>query len=227
MMNLQARSTGAEGKPANKMLSLVVVAKIRLYREGLALALRETGRFEVLAAVSSIHEALDLTKRLRPGVVLFDVADGEGPAAIEELVGTSPETRVVALGIADSEQEILRCAELGVAGYVLRDGSIEELIATLEAAARQELRCSPRFAAALFRRVAALSVNSGTPFGQLTLREKQVLRLIDEGLSNKDIASHLYIELATVKNHVHHILDKLQTRTRGEAAAQARAGGHF
>lgn len=213
----------SDDHPTDQVVSLVVVTKIRLYREGLALALARGGRFDVLATGSSIHDALDLAKRFQPAVVLFDLANGESARAIEELVRVAPETGVVALGVADSEQEVMRCAEAGAAGYVLREGSLEELAATIEAASRGELRCSPRLAAALFRRVAALSAERSMPTTRLTQRERQVLRLVDEGFINKEIASHLCIEVATVKNHVHNILDKLQARTRGEAAAKARA----
>jgi DNA-binding NarL/FixJ family response regulator len=101
------------------------------------------------------------------------------------------------------------------------------LIATLASVVRDEMACSPRIAAALLRRVASLAVErSPWPSGaRLTARELEVLGLIDEGLSNKQIAGRLCIELATVKNHVHNILEKLQVGRRSEAALQVRMHG--
>jgi DNA-binding NarL/FixJ family response regulator len=98
------------------------------------------------------------------------------------------------------------------------------LVATLESATRGEALFSPRMAASLLRRVAALAATQPSPSAQvrLTPRERDIMRLLDEGLSNKEIAQRLGIEVATVKNHVHNILEKLQVHRRGEAAAWSR-----
>jgi DNA-binding NarL/FixJ family response regulator len=156
-------------------------------------------------------------------VVLLDAASHgalEGACAIR---ASSPDAAVVALGVANAEGDVIACAEAGVAGYVVREGSVEDLIATVESAARGELRCSPRMAGALVRRLARLAAGQPIPDGaRLTRRELEIVRMIDDGLSNKEIAVRLSIEVATVKNHVHHLLEKLGVRRRGEAAAKLR-----
>jgi DNA-binding NarL/FixJ family response regulator len=110
---------------------------------------------------------------------------------------------------------------------VLRDGTVDDLVATIESASRGELRCSAKIAAALLRRVADLATERdiSKTNARLTRREQENACLVEEGLSNKEIAARLFIEVATVKNHVHNILEKLQVRTRGEAAAAVRRRG--
>jgi DNA-binding NarL/FixJ family response regulator len=132
--------------------------------------------------------------------------------------------KVVAFSVAETDDEICECAEAGIAGYVARNGSKEDLIAAIENAVRGEVVCSPRAAASLFRRLAAhvRTKRQRPPEAALTSREQDIIALIDRGLSNKEIARQLQIRLPTVKNHVHNILEKLQVRRRGAAAALLR-----
>jgi two-component system nitrate/nitrite response regulator NarL len=114
---------------------------------------------------------------------------------------------------------VLSCAQIGIAGYVTRDGSLEDVVAAIRAAARGEVHCSPKVAGSLFRRIETLSTSRPRRFtnGELTVREVQILKLIQEGMSNKMISRTLGIELATVKNHVHNLLVKLGLHSRAEA----------
>ena len=130
----------------------------------------------------------------------------------------APATKVVALTVADVDQEVLSCAEAGVTGFVTRDGSLADLIAAVEAAQRGELFCSPRMAASLLRRVSALA-REGPSTPRLTDRESEVLAYLERGLTNQAIAQALGIEVPTVKNHVHSILEKMRVKRRGEAAS--------
>ena len=118
----------------------------------------------------------------------------------------------------------LACAEAGVAAFVTRDTSLDGLTATLECVAQGGARCSPRATAALLRRLASLADGRppATRGAQLTPREREILTLIDQGRSNKQIARQLQIQLATVKNPVHSVLEKLQVERRGAAAAAMR-----
>jgi DNA-binding NarL/FixJ family response regulator len=130
---------------------------------------------------------------------------------------------VVALAITESEAGVLACAETGVAGYVTRDASMDEVVATLLAVARGELACPPAIAASLFRHVGTLSARRGEPAPDvLTPREREIVELIEQGLSNKEISRRLSIGLSTVKNHVHNLLEKLHVPRRGAAAARLR-----
>jgi DNA-binding NarL/FixJ family response regulator len=144
--------------------------------------------------------------------------------AVRVLAAAAPELKVVALGVPEVQREVMALAEAGASGYVALDASIEDLAAVVESVSRGETLCSPVIAATLFRRVAVLARERQLePIAEkLTARELDVLRLIEAGLANKEIATALSIELPTVKNHVHNLLTKLKATRRGQAAAMLR-----
>jgi DNA-binding NarL/FixJ family response regulator len=206
------------------VIRIVIVADTRLYREGLAQVLSRGAHISVVATAARQDEALARLRDLKPDVVLVDMAMPDSLPAVRAVVESAADAPVVALGVADDDDDVLGCAEAGVAGYVPRDASVDHLVAVIESAARGEAICSPRIAASLLRRVATLAAGqgAGVPQGQLTSREREIVGLIDRGLSNKEISGHLGIEVATVKNHVHNLLEKLKVHRRGEAAARMR-----
>ncbi len=205
------------------MVRILVVGSVRLYREGLAQVLDHQADFEVLGAVAETDEALEALSTLHPDVILLGIASEGSNDAITRLshAATAP---IVALGLRDSEAEVLDAVEAGAAGFALRDATLDELIECLQAVARGELSCSPRVAGALLRRVATLAGERTptTSARDITWREREVVGLVDQGLSNKEIAARLSIELTTVKNHIHNILEKLGVRRRADAAAKLR-----
>jgi two-component system, NarL family, nitrate/nitrite response regulator NarL len=207
------------------LVRVAVVADVCFYREGLVALLGRDDRIEVLWAAQSYKEVP--RHEPRPDVVLLDLRASDGHEAAQLLSETFAGSGIVALGLSEAGDDVLEWAECGIAGYVTRDSSLDELRETIVAVARGELLCSPHVAARLLRRVATLASarhNSGAP-ALLTPREREVVALIDEGLSNKQIAGRLFIEVPTVKNHVHNILEKLQVTRRGEAAARLRGVG--
>jgi two-component system, NarL family, nitrate/nitrite response regulator NarL len=200
-----------------------IVAEIRLYREGLARLLDAEADMRVVGKSAHWVDAVNPVRRAQPDVVLLD-AVAEARAAVCALRGAIPRSRIVALSIGDAEVDILPWAEAGVAGFVTREDSIQRLFEVVRGVVRDELPCSPQVASTLLRRVGVLASN-GPPVGpraRLTARELEIVRLIERGLSNKEIGRELCIELATVKNHVHNILEKLQVRRRTEAVARLR-----
>jgi DNA-binding NarL/FixJ family response regulator len=162
---------------------------------------------------------------LRPDIILMRTDSTESLETLRTVLGRVPTTKVVALGVSEAEDEIIECAEAGIAGYLPRNGSLEDLVVLIQSVARGEAQCSPRIAATLLRRVATLAGErrSTAALGRLTPREHEIVGLIDQSLSNKEIAQRLSIEVRTVKNHVHNILEKLQVHRRNQAAAQLRA----
>jgi two-component system nitrate/nitrite response regulator NarL len=210
------------------VIRLLVVGEVRLYREGLVHAFANEDAIEVVGTAVGGSDALVQIATLEPQLVLVDLM--QGGLELVQALGTSPTaTPVLALAVRDSEEEVLACAEAGVAGYVTREASFEDLTAAVASVARGETIATPRMAAALLRRVADLAASrrrEAEP-ASLTAREREVMHLVDRGLTNKEIARALHIELPTVKNHIHHILDKLQVRCRSEAVARLRAAGHI
>lgn len=208
-------------------MQVVVVCGVRLYREGLAQVLQEDGRLQVVGMAAQADVAVEMVQEPPPDAVLIDTALPGVLDAVATMVKQVPQTKVLALGLSESHSDILALAEAGVAGYVRREGSLEDLIEAVQSAVRDELRCSRRIAAALLHRVSMLArrPDPGLRPVRLTAREREVTALLEEGLTNKEIGSRLIIEVATVKNHVHNILEKLDAHSRGEAVAKVRALG--
>ena len=200
-------------------IRVLVASHIRLYCEGLERVLRESPEFALVGTACSAAEVLEQTHKLDADVALLDMAMSDAFTVAREVVRVGSRSKIVALGMPEDETQVLSCAQLGICGYVTRDGSVAEVIAAIKAAARGEVHCSPKIAGSLVRRIAALSTERpGRPTaGSLTAREAQILKLVQEGMSNKMISRTLGIELPTVKNHVHSILGKLGIHRRAEA----------
>jgi two-component system nitrate/nitrite response regulator NarL len=208
-------------------IRLVIVVEVGLYREALARWLERDKRFSVVAVAVSGEDALAALKELEADIALVDTGMPASASTVRALVASEPPVKVVALNLTEVDGDVIAFAEAGAAGYVPREGSMEDLAAVAESVSRDEALCSPGVAATLFRRVASLARERRLDpvEGRLTAREVDVLRLIEEGSSNKEIATTLSIELPTVKNHVHNILQKLRVNRRAEAAARARRHG--
>ncbi|MDH6143523.1 two-component system nitrate/nitrite response regulator NarL [Kitasatospora sp. GP30] len=216
-MRAQAMNMPAAASP----LRIFVIAGIRLYREGLAEIL---GRLPDVAEVDTAEDGRDGVARVgvfRPHIVLLDMSLADSLETVRVLAHGTPPTRVVALAVPETEGHVLACAKAGVVGYVPREGSVHDLVTTLRHVAKGEAVCAPHIAASLFRQVALLSDRAAPerPPARLTERERQIVDLIALGLANQEIARRLGIELCTVKNHVHNILEKLNVRRRSEVAA--------
>jgi two-component system nitrate/nitrite response regulator NarL len=206
------------------LIRVLIVAGIRLYRDGLAEVLSRRERLQVVGTAATRVQAMSLLTPVRPDVVLLDMATPDSHAAARELA-VAEQLHVVALGVPENDEDAIACAEAGVAGYVFRDASVDDLVGVIESAARGELLCSPRVAGWLARRVAILGTRRQDALDErLTAREREILTLIDRGLANKEIAVRLHLGVATVKVHVHNVLEKLQVHTRAEAAARLRHG---
>jgi DNA-binding NarL/FixJ family response regulator len=209
------------------MIRLLIVVSMRLFREGLGDVLAQRAEVEVVGLASDLVGVEQAAQAGRANVALVEASLADFLGAPRRLARLTPPIPVVALGGFDTECEVIESAEAGIAGYVTREESVDDLVSALECAARHEIVCSPRITAALVRRVAAVAGTRRTssPDARLTGRELDVLQLIDEGLSNKQIALRLHIELSTVKNHVHNILEKLQVARRAEAVRLVRTHG--
>lgn len=222
-MDPNARAVNAAVTEGGK-LSAVIVASVRLYREGLTEALARMGQVRIVATCAAADPAKAMIEDLRPDTALVDISMTGALDLITQMRAKAAGTRVIAFGIEEDIWKILDCAKAGAAGYVTANASIDELLSAMHRAVAGELLCTPRVAAELFRCIgemvdthAAGSADASLP---LTPRELQVFGCVQRGLSNKEIASVLSIAESTVKNHVHHLLEKLQVETRGQAAAR-------
>jgi two-component system, NarL family, nitrate/nitrite response regulator NarL len=215
-----AAPSDAVSKPG---LSLLVVDDSRLYRDALADLLRAEPWVHRVEVAPDGEAALQRSVAFPPTITLLNLSVDDSLWWLEALRDAG--ARVVVLGLRDSDDEVLACAEAGADGYLLRSDSRDALSELIQAVARGETICSPRAAALLLRRVATLAAEqrSRNGLGLLTAREMEVLELVEQGLANGEIAQRLSIQVRTVKNHVHAILGKLGVARRGQAAARARA----
>lgn len=203
---------------------VLLVVDVRLYRDGLATTLATRGPFVLVDAVATRAAARASIDTHRPDVVVVDMAVREALELIGDIREQPDSAAVVAFAVDEVTADIIRCAEAGASSYVTADASLDDLAAAIQGALTGELSCSPRVAGELFRRMGRLRpVKAELPHPFLTARERQVLDYVRAGLSNKEIGARMALAESTVKNHVHHLLEKLDVRTRAQAAA---LGGH-
>jgi DNA-binding NarL/FixJ family response regulator len=211
-----------ESPTSPPVIRTLIVTDVSLFREGLGHVLAGHVEVRVVGAATPDEDVGGLVAAERPDVLLIDATTVRLSELIPLVSEVAPDTRVVAFAIAvEDEEEVLACAAAGVAGYVARNATVEELVAVLRSAVRGEVRCPPRVTSTIFRQVARLAPfrsASMHPPG-FTRREVEIVSLVETGLTNKEIAGRLGIEVATVKNHVHNILEKLHVRRRVDVAA--------
>jgi two-component system, NarL family, nitrate/nitrite response regulator NarL len=211
------------GASTSRPTRLLLIVGIRLYREALLWLLRRRVSVHVVGAAADIPTGLEQLRDLRPDVALLDLALPDALWLVRTVSAAGVPTSFIGIGIGETEHEVIQCTEAGLAAFVSEHDSTANLVATIQGVVRGEMPCSPRVAAILRRRVAALGPQPlDSPGVHLTPREFEVLCLIEEGLSNREIASRLCIEISTVKNHLHNAFEKLHVRGRGEAAARMR-----
>jgi DNA-binding NarL/FixJ family response regulator len=204
------------------MVAVLLVVHVRLYREGISAIVTKDDRLQIVGIPDEPSGAVAQAVAHRPDVALVDMSMPGALDLIASIVLASPATKVIALGV-DDDTEVVSCVEAGASGYITRDSSVEMLVTTIESVGREEMICSPRMAATLARQLALRSRTQKPPASAepLTARQQQVLQLLRAGLTNKEIAHKLFIAEATVKNHVHHLLERLKVPSRMHAAQRA------
>lgn len=202
-------------------MKVLVVTEIRLYREGVAEALRRQTDVVLAETAASGPGAVVAARRTECDVVLLDMALTDSTETVQALLTARPQLKVVALGVPEEGPELVAVAEAGVAGYVSREASIQDVVEALRGALRGEAPLSGKVAAGLLRHIVrqAQSRRVVEAPHQLTPREREVLCLLENGLTNKEIARALDLQLSTVKNHVHSVLAKYGATGRADVAA--------
>ncbi|ONI76279.1 hypothetical protein ALI144C_37100 [Actinosynnema sp. ALI-1.44] len=203
-----------------------MVSPVRIYRQGLAHLLDIEDGFELVGSASGVDTAVALLRQPKVDVVLLDMtgdmAGSHGLETLHRLAGLS-DVPCVVMGIPERTADVVSYAEAGIAGYVTNENSFTDLLDTLRSASRGEFACKGSVAAGLVERLSVLArERRAVPLPQLTAREQEIAVLLESGLSNKQIAGLLHVQLTTVKNHVHNILEKLGVRGRAEAADMVR-----
>ncbi len=215
-----------------KKIRLLLIEDNRLLREGLAAMLEGQPDLKVSTSYGN-SDAILKGKKLKPHVVLLDLGlrSQNSMRILELLKGTAPEIKVIGMDLLPVQAEIVQYVEAGVSGFVLKDATFDDFIRTIRAVAQGVSVLPPPLTGSLFSQIVehASRVVKGNPFRQvrMTKREREVIVLIAEGLSNKEIAGRLNLATDTVKSHVHNILEKLALHTRLEVANFAHTDESF
>lgn len=209
------------------MIRILLGHPSRLVCDSLRTALDNVEDVYVVGCATKAEELHFLLPHGNVVLLGTELEDATALEMMHEIRMTHPQTKVLVIGLDDNPDAILRHIEAGAAGYILQNESVVEMIEKLQAASEEKAIISPAVAAAMMDRLAHLA-NLDSPLAylearetqldELTSREEEVLSLINDGLTNQEIADRLYIECGTVKNHVHKILKKLDVNNRQEAA---------
>lgn len=213
------------------VIRVFIIHCSRLIREGFAYVLGHQESMSVIGSVAGVGEVISDLERLRPDVILLDLSlpDRGALRDAQSVREVFPGAKILITGLSELESDVLACFEAGAAGYIPQEASLDELLENIRAVAAGEVLCSPKITALLVSRIAEgsrqreLGRVQGLP--NLTRRELEIIALVEEGLSNKEIAVRLEIEVPTVKTHIHNILEKLQLDGRREAAQYVREHG--
>ena len=222
-----ADATAPPSGDSRSRLRVLIVDDHALFRRGLQMVLAQEPDVEVVGEASDGSEAVEKAKTLKPDIVLMDVRmpRRSGIEAAGDIRDALPGAKILMLTISDEEADLYESIKAGASGYLLKEISIEEVADAIRSVWAGQSRISPSMASKLLSEFAAISQRAGDrrelAAAKLTDREMQVLRLVAQGLNNKDIAEQLFISENTVKNHIRNILDKLHLHSRMEAVVYA------
>jgi DNA-binding NarL/FixJ family response regulator len=211
-------------------IRIAIVDDHPLFREGVARSLGEIGGFEVVGEGASAEDAERLVKTKRPDIVLLDISmPGGGLAAAATILAAHPRQKIVMLTVSEANSEVAQALNTGVRGYVLKGVGSKMLAEILHIVQVGESYVSPTLSARLLSDLLQPGKRKADLLDQLTSREAEILRLVAEGLSNKEVSKRLALQEKTVKHHMTRVLSKLNVRNRTEAAllmheAKKRAG---
>ncbi|HEX6386958.1 MAG TPA: response regulator transcription factor [Anaerolineae bacterium] len=205
-------------------LRILLVDDHEVVRLGLKSLLERHPGFEVVAEAAAEHEAVQKALEHKPDVVLMDIrlAGGSGVEACRKIVDQLPNTRVIMLTSYAEDEMLFAAIRAGASGYVLKQVGSTDIIQAIEAAAQGEATLDPSLTQRIFAEVRrSIQKDEAATFSELTAQEMQVLALIAEGKTNREIAGTLFLSEGTIRNYVSNILSKLGVSNRAEAAAYA------
>ncbi len=209
-----------------KKISILLIEDNRLLREGLSVLLKAQADLRVLASPGN-SDAVTKARRMKPTLILLDLGlrSQHSLRLLKLLTKSAPTARVIGMDLLPVQEELVQYVEAGVCGFVLKDATFDDLLRTIRSVAKGSNVLPPTLTGSLFSQIVdqAARKRKGNPFAlvRMTRREREVISLIAEGLSNKEIARRLHLAVDTVKSHVHNILEKLALHTRLEIASYA------
>jgi len=217
-----------------KKITLMVIEDNRLLREGIAAMIKEQYDMKVVAALGTSENILHKINTLKPNVALLDLGlrNQNSLQLVKAVKKNFSGTKIIVMDLVPVHEEILEFVQAGVSGFILKDATVSDFLKTIRSVAKGNKILPPHLTDSLFSQIIEHAINGTKKFSliksvRMTKREKQVIELIADGLTNKEIAQNLHLSTYTVKSHVHNILEKLALHTRVQIAKYAHTTEDF
>ena len=210
-------------------IRLMIIEDNRLLREGIADMLAQQPDMRVVSAIGDRENTMAKISEAKPHVLLMDLGlrNQNSLRVVRSVRASHPGTKLIVMDLVPTQADVLEYVEAGVSGFLLKDATLEDLLGTIRAIAQGAKVLPPQMAGSLFSQIVNHAMTRSSPALlmeslRMTRRERQVVDLIAEGFSNKEIAQRLHLSPYTVKSHVHNILEKLSLHTRVQIARYKR-----
>jgi DNA-binding NarL/FixJ family response regulator len=211
-----------------KKISILVIEDNRLLREGIAIILKKQPDMHVVATVGNGENILLMMGKIKPNIVLLDLGlrNQNSFQIVKSTKQNFPEIKIIVMDLIPLQADVFEFVQAGVSGFILKDASIAEFLKTIRSVYQGLQVLPPHLTGSLFSQIVEHAINGSKPSAieesvRMTKREKQVIELIADGSTNKEIAQRLHLSTYTVKSHVHNILEKLALNTRVQIAKHA------
>jgi DNA-binding NarL/FixJ family response regulator len=207
-----------------KKIRLLLIEDNRLLRDGITSIVKSQKDIHIIAASGDGKNTLLRIKQLKPNIVLLDLGlRSQNSLHVVEIVKKEfPEARIIVMDLAPVQADILQYVKAGANGFILKDTSLKEFLITIRSVAEGSTVLPPVLVDSLFSQIVDYAIREGDPLlkesVKMTKREREVIILLGEGLSNKEIAQKIRVSTFTVKSHIHNIMEKLALHTRLEIA---------
>ena len=205
-------------------IRILVIEDNRVLRDGITTMLNDQTDMYVAATIGSGNDVMLKASRIKPHVILMDVGlkNLNESSVVESVRKEMPVSKVIGMGLMPSQADIVEFVEAGASGFILKDATIKEFLGTIRSVAQGVKVLPPSLTGSLFSHVAELALKKGkgkiANAVRMTKREREIITLIADGMSNKEIAQQLNIATHTVKSHVHNIMEKLALHSRLQIA---------
>ncbi len=210
-----------------RKIKILLIEDNRLLREGIKVLLNKQEDLKVVGAFEGNHDTLVHAQRLKPQVVLIDLGlrNENGLNVVATMTKEMPQVRIIGMGLIPSQRDIVEFVQAGASGFVLKDATVKDVLNTIRSVALGVRVLPPLLTESLFTHVVDIALRKGKgslPNAvRMTVREREIIVLIAEGMSNKRIAQQLNLSPYTVKSHIHNILEKMALHSRLEIATQS------
>lgn len=208
-----------------KKIRILLIEDNRLLREGLAVMLKKQADMSVVETVGNGENILSLMGKFKPDVLLLDLGlRSRSSLNLVKLIKKNPfSPKIIVMDLIPLQADVLEFVQAGVSGFILKDATVNEFLKTIRSVIKGNQVLPPNLTGSLFSQIVENAINGSKPSEiidsvRMTKREKQVIELISEGYTNKEIAQELHLSTYTVKSHVHNILEKLALSTRVQIA---------